>query len=149
MTEHWDGISERRVNTALDTFTKALLDHTSDEMDRYGDILTRIDDNNEASIKRHDETHERISHLTQSIESFIHEQSEFITGMRRAFPKDDEGKPDYDGHRTAHLAWISDTKTTKDLKSYIAKVMMAAVAVAVSSFALVAMWSAFLKGPIQ
>jgi hypothetical protein len=103
--------------------------------------------------------------MNQSITAFMEGQGTFIAAIIRAFPKDDEGKPDYDGHKKAHLSWISNAKDEKevmeyvrkqmkdeeksdDLLSYVKKVIFAGAALAVVSFVAIAAWAAFLKGPV-
>lgn len=48
-----------------------------------------------------------------------------VKNMRHAFPKDDEGKVDYDGHRKYHEQLIATAKAQedfwKDLKKDVAK----------------------------
>jgi hypothetical protein len=138
----------RRTDDHLGNFKTMLEAHTTEEMDRYDQIINKINANEQRSTDRHDETHERIAHLTHSVESWMNGNGEFIEAIKRAFPKDKEtGKPDYDGHRTAHLAWIEDSASSKELKGYIKKVILGAAAVALTSFATIALWAAFLKGP--
>jgi hypothetical protein len=163
-TSNWDG--QDRRSSCEDKFFKLMEQHTEDEMDRYDQIINKINANDDKSIKRHDETHERISHLTQSIESFLSEQSTFHDAIKRAFPKDDEGKPDYDGHRGAHLSWISNAKDemevieyvrkqmvdsgkSEDLRQYVKKVALAAAAIAVGSWFVLLIWQGALHGPVK
>ena len=152
----------RRADDHLDAFKKLLLAHTSEEMEKYekiiGDIeaikgdvselTNKIDDNDSASINRHEATQEHVKHLTDSINAFMEGQSAFISAIVRAFPKDDDGKPDYDGHRGAHLSWINDAKEAKEFKRFLKQTILGAAAVAVTSFVAIATWAAFLKGPV-
>ena len=177
---------ERRAQNVLDQFTHLMAKHTKDEMDRYDKIIddleaaktdvaavksdiheltTKIEDNDAASTNRHEETQRKVKVLTESINAFMEGQGAFIAAIIRAFPKDEEGRPDYDGHKKAHLSWISNAKDEKevmefvrrqmkdeeksaDLLAYIKKVIFAGAAVAVCSFLAIAAWAAFLKGPV-
>ncbi len=146
--QEWSGL-ERRTTDALGNFKSMLCEHTKDEMERYDQILNNVLVNNEASEARHDETQERISHLTQSIESFMSGSDEFMGSIRRAFPKDEDGLPDYAGHCGAHLSWISDAKASKELKLYIQRVVLGAAAIAVSSWIVLLIWQGVLNGPVK
>ena len=70
----WNGV-ERRVGDGVDRFSRLLKQHTEDEMDRYDQIITKINSNDHKSEARHDETQSRLNHLSQSIENFMAEQS--------------------------------------------------------------------------
>jgi len=129
--------------------------HTVEEMERYTAIQTQLKDYCDSMAKqarhsedRHAETQHRINSLAQSIEAWMAGQDDFADAMKRAFPKDDEtGKPDYDGHRTAHLAWITDSKESKEFKRYIRNVVLGAAAVAVTSWLTLLVWQGLLRGP--
>jgi hypothetical protein len=152
----------RRADDHLEAFKQLLLAHTSEEMEKYEKIIddveaikrdvieltNKIDDNDSSSINRHEATQEKVKHLTDSINAFMEGQSAFISAIIRAFPKDDEGKPDYDGHRSAHLSWISDAKEAKEFKRFLRNTILGAAAVGVTSFVAIATWAAFLKGPV-
>jgi hypothetical protein len=135
--------------------------HTTEEMERYGEIIGRLDqtETNLASLNRGQQS------MNQSITAFMEGQGTFIAAIIRAFPRDDEGKPDYDGHKKAHLSWISNAKDEKEvmefvrrqmkdeeksaeLLTYTKKIIFAGAALAVVSFIAVATWAAFLKGPV-
>lgn len=115
---------------------------------------------------QHDETQEQLKHLQQSIESWIAGHDIFLSAIKRAFPKDDEGNPDYDGHRGAHLSWISNARDEKEVMEYVRAQMdsakkwsddkrfyLRALAVTVSGAVLLwagsSLWVSFLKGPIS
>lgn len=133
---------------ATDQFVTLLRNHTQEEMDRYNEIIKQIGTNDESSIERHNDTQRRLDSLTDSIDSFVAETSEFHSAVRRAFPKDDEGRPNYDGHRREHLSWISDAKESKELKRYIQKVVLGAAAIAVGSWISMLIWQGILHGPV-
>lgn len=158
-TECWDGV-ERRVRNELGTFTKMLDSHVKDEMERYGEIIDRQDqmDNKLSHIEKSQ------SELSKSIMAFMENHGSFISAIQRAFPKDEEGKPDYDGHKKAHLSWISNAKDekevmefvrkqmkdeegSKDFQQYVKKVVTAAVAVGLVSWLWAVIWPAIIAGP--
>jgi len=149
----WDG-EERRVKAHLGQFTELLNNHIADEMERYDDIIDKQDqlENKLVHIEnrmeaQYQEMSARFANMSTSINAFIEGNGDFIRAMKRAFPRDDTGEPDYDGHRTAHLSWIQDSKDGKELKAYIQKVVLAAGAIAVVSWLWAVVWPAFLHGP--
>jgi hypothetical protein len=125
-----------------------LMQHTSEEMERYTEIMNKIDDNDASSINRHHETQSRIDALSQSINAFISSNQEFMNGVRKAFPRDDDGSPDFTGHRNAHQNWIANDKRQEDLMTYVKKTVLGAAATAVAGFIVVATWAAFVRGPM-
>ena len=142
----WDGI-DRRTAHEFSKFSSLMKEHVVEEMDRYDQILHKINMTTLASEKRHDDTHDRIDGLTSTITQFMTEQAGFISAIKKAFPKDDDGHPDYDGHRSAHLSWIKDSAEEKEFKSYVKKVVTGAVAIALLSWLASVIWPAFLMGP--
>jgi hypothetical protein len=143
------------------TFHQLLEEHTKGEMERYDEIIDRLDQT-ETNLGRINQT--QIA-MNQSIHAFMEAHGGFITTIQRAFPKDEEGKPDYDGHKKAHLSWISNAKDEKEVMEYVRKqmqedknsaellnytkkVIFAGAALAVVSFVAIATWAAFLKGPV-
>jgi hypothetical protein len=144
-----DIVWERRADSHLRLFKDLLEMHTLREMEKHDQIIAKINANDEKSNNRHDVTQEKIRQLTSSVEEWMNSNSEFIESIKRAFPRDNEtGKPDYDGHRAAHLALIEDNNSSKELKNYIKKVVLGASAVAICSFIAIATWATFLKGPM-
>ena len=158
--EQWDGM-ERRAQGILERFQHELSLHTKDEMERYDEIIDRMEATD--ATLTHIEKSQRA--MNMSIQAFMETHGGFISAIQRAFPKDDEGKPDYDGHKKAHLSWITNAKDEKevmeyvrkqmkdeakseDLVTYTKKVIFAGAALAVVSFVAVATWAAFLKGPM-
>lgn len=45
-----------------------------------------------------------------------------------AFPQNDLGKPDYDGHRRAHIQLTEDSKVVQSYKSEVTKTILSIVA---------------------
>ena len=45
-----------------------------------------------------------------------------------AFPQNDLGKPDYDGHRKSHLQLIEDSKVVAGYKGEVTKTILTAIA---------------------
>jgi anion-transporting ArsA/GET3 family ATPase len=152
----------RRADDHLSAFKELLMSHTSEEMEKYEkmiqdidalkremtDLTNKIDDNDAASINRHEATQERIKCLTDSINAYMEHHSQFIESIRRAFPRDADNRPDYDGHNRAHLSWIADAQEAKDFKKFLKQTILGAAALALCSFVAIATWAAFLKGPV-
>lgn len=149
---NWDSVERRDIGE--ETFIQLLKSHKKDEMERYEEIISnqskmmdQIEENEVESMRRHDETHHRIQNLSAAMASFMAKNDEFYAAIKRAFPKDTEGHPDYDGHRTAHLAWIKEDSDAMELKKYIKKVVLAAAATALVSWLWAVVWPAFIHGP--
>ena len=157
----------RRTDDHLGTFKTMLEKHTAEEMERYDEIIERLGTTEETVTSidtRIGGIEKGQAAMNASIHAFMDTHGSFFTAIQRAFPRDDEGKPDYDGHKKAHLSWISNAKDEKvvmefvrrqmkdeeksaDLLSYVKKVIFAGAALAVVSFVAIAAWAAFLKGP--
>jgi hypothetical protein len=158
----------RRADDHLGNFKTLLERHTAEEMERYNEIIDRLDATDETVTS----IDSRLGHIEKgqaamntSILSFMEENGQFFKAIQRAFLKDEEGKPDYDGHKKAHLSWITNAKDEKevmefvrkqmkdeaksdDLLTYTKKVIFAGAALAIVSFIAIATWAAFLKGPM-
>ena len=151
----------RRTDDHLGTFKQMLEQHTSEEMERYDEIIGRLEQSEENmnTLTRGQKA------MNDSLHAFMDTHGQFFSAIQRAFPKDDEGRPDYDGHKKAHLSWITNAKDEKevmeyvrrqmkdeeksaDLLGYVKKVIFAGAALAVVSFIAIAAWAAFLKGPV-
>ena len=156
LTSMW----RERTNDHLDDFKSMLLKHTAEEMEKYNEIIERLDQT-ETNL---DKLTRSQTAMNQSIHAFMTGQEAFISAICRAFPKDEDNKPDYDGHRKAHLEWITDADDEREVMSYVRKkmkedeksdellnytkkVIFAGAAFAVVSFIAIASWAAFLKGP--
>ena len=144
----WNGV-ERRVGDELGHFSRLLKEYTDDEMERYNDLIDKIDQNENklAYIEsKVDEASVRVQNLSTSVTAFMDSHGEFIRSIKRAFPKDEDGHPDYDGHRGAHLSWIKNSEEEKDFKNYVKKVVTGAVAIGVVSWLWAVVWPAFVMG---
>jgi hypothetical protein len=66
-------------------------DHVTDEMERYGDIINRIDASAKASQDRHTALVDQITVFTGRVEL-----------VEKAFPESKQGWPDYNKHHGYH-----------------------------------------------
>jgi hypothetical protein len=62
-----------------------------------------------------------------------------------AFPQNDLGKPDYDGHRRAHLQLIEDGKVVAGYKGEVAKTVLGVIAGGVITLLISGFMSAITK----
>ena len=62
-----------------------------------------------------------------------------------AFPKNDLDKPDYDGHRRAHLQLIEDSKVVAGYKTGVTKTVLTIVATSVCTLIGTGLVQAFTK----
>lgn len=114
--------------------------HTSEEMDRYEEIIT--------IIKAHrEEMDARYNTLLRSIDSYTDKVERVHEHLSEAFLTDKKGRPDFQGHAHAHEAWVEEAKQAKELRAYIQKVVLATAAVAIGSWLLAVVWPAVLQGP--
>lgn len=105
--------------------------HTKDEMERYQEIIDKIDKVSREAAARH-------STLLSAFENF-----------NEAFPVNDKGKPDFHGHAQAHKSWIEQSKEAKDLHGYVKKVVLASAATALVSWVTFLIWNGVLHGPVK
>lgn len=116
----------RRADDHLGNFKSLLEKHTAEEMERYQEIIERLGSTEETvtSIdERLDHIEDGQKAMNQSIHAFMETHGQFFTAIQRAFPKDEDGKPDYDGHKKAHLSWISNAKDEKEVMEFVRKQM--------------------------
>ena len=52
-----------------------------------------------------------------------------ITGINSAFPKDEDGKPDFHGHRESHKAMIKTAQSIEGIKGELTKKVLGALVV--------------------
>ncbi len=135
--EEWSGRERRTDNNTLNAITRiqqVMVTHTREEMERYKEIIDGIAATREASEKRHHETFERIENLASSIRDLSAKADMFHDSIKRAFVKDDDGMPDFDGHRTAHISMMNDAKALGSIKNYIKGGVAVGVIVALMGF---------------
>lgn len=121
---------------------KVFMDHTAEEMERYEEIISKIDKNAEESRERHKDLHDLVKGNCDQIK--------WIVGaLTDAFPADKRGNPDFSGHAKAHENWIEEAKSTNELKAYIQKVVLAAALIAVGSWVAALIWQGVLNGPAR
>lgn len=125
---HWQGPERRVLDCGSVCDVKEIVaTHQKEEMERYAEIIEKINHNEEKSNERHDETQRQLSHLSQSIEAYFSGQNEFVADFKRAFPKNADGLPDFDGHRRGHESLIENSKIDKDVREFIKRQMDNAV----------------------
>jgi hypothetical protein len=151
--DEWDG-KDRRACPTFDEknpgslvqvilhFNRRFDDHTSDEMERYEEILTLIRDNNEASNARHERIAGRVQSLIDSFNSFMEKAESHDTPctalkeVHGAFLKDedDENKIDYPGHKRDHKARKYDAEENRKLRGKVLLAVVSALAIAVGAW---------------
>lgn len=145
---HWEGHERRgipihvlnyidkRLDTRIEEVKQLFLDHTREEMDRYTEILQKIEDSRTASEERH-------ATLIQQLTVNIGHQKMIET----AFLKTENGDPDFHGHHNDHhqrkkfADWINRLKDKA-----ITRVVEYASVAAFVWFAYM-VWAGILKGP--
>lgn len=165
---------DERMTLATGEITRYIHDHTKEETERYGEMIDRQDqlenkiNHLENSVQEVTEivgnNSKSIKQLTESVNAWMQNNSELLGCIRKAFPRDDHGEPDFDGHRTAHNNWIKNAPEEKELMSFmrsmqtkmiedkarwdkIAQNVLSGIIFAVVTFVGIAAWAAFIKGP--
>jgi hypothetical protein len=133
----WSGDERRSIPIHI-------LTHVSEVMDRFRDEETQRHEKLENMI---DNTNGRIDQLMRSIDAYTEKTEEVFVALAEAFPVDRRGKPDFIGHANAHEHWITEAKESRELRTYIKKVVLAAAATAITSWLVAVVWPAFLRGP--
>lgn len=123
----WDGSERRgipihlinyvdeRLAVHVDKVEKIMANHVGEEMERYREIIDLIEEKDRRSEDRHHA-------LVQSISAY-NAHVELIDG---AFLDDeDNGQPDYRGHRKAHKSWAKDGEEEKKVMEFVKNQMNA------------------------
>lgn len=71
-----------------------------------------------------DELWKHVSELNDRL-SIIEHRHGYVSS---AFPQNDLGKPDYDGHRKAHIQLVEDSKVVQGYKSEVTKTILSVIA---------------------
>lgn len=103
---------DERLATHTERVSKVVADHTREEMDRYKEILDKIDAHRADSEDRHGALSDAFAQYASKMDDFCH-------AISQAFPKDDEGKPDFRGHGQAHASWMANSERDKSLLAYV------------------------------
>jgi len=144
-TPHARGTGQQIVDVVLH-FNARFDAHTKEEMERYAEILDRLDQNHNASEVRHHKTETRLGALMQSITAFSEQERNYHDNpcpqLISALPD-----ADFTGHRRAHEALIKAAEDTGDLLRHIKKTVVTAAVISVGGWLLLAVWAQFLKGP--
>lgn len=79
---------------------------------------------NAPTVPNNDELWKHITELNDRL-SLIEHRHGYVSS---AFPQNDLGKPDYDGHRKAHIQLVEDSKVVQSYKSEVTKTILSIVA---------------------
>ena len=122
--QDWDGHERRSIPFQLMNYMDERLarhtsevqsvfrDHTADEMDRYNEILRSLGEHRE-------ETERRFTELFQSIDAYTTASEALHQDVMQAFPKDEDGAPDFKGHAKAHKAWIANAEKQDQIMAFV------------------------------
>jgi hypothetical protein len=125
--------------------------HTVEEMERYQEILDKIEENNQNAQIRHNNLSEQLNArhdtLLTSVSGYMDRTTNAMNGLHDAFPLDKKGKPDFHGHAAAHEMWIENAGATRELISYVKKVVLAGVTSALVCWVGALIWQGILHGP--
>lgn len=139
---HIINVMEERFENHAGHMERMFTDHTTNEMERYKEILDEIELTRRASADRH-------QMLVDSITSYMGKTELMIAEFSSAFPKTKDGKPDFHGHANAHDSWIEESLARKEFFAHIKKVVAAAAILVVGSWVGVLVWQGILHGPAR
>jgi hypothetical protein len=111
-------------------------EHITDEMERYGDIVNKLESSAIASQKRH---------------SILIDQLTIVTGntelIKGAFPKSKEGLPDYNEHHDYHFTWKTRKEWWAGTSSQAVRKLFEWMLMAFVIWMGTVIWQAALQGP--
>ncbi len=110
--------------------------HTTEEMQRYKDIL----DAQKAM-------QQQIASLNAAVVSFMDKTDEFHSDIRKAFVKNEDGLPDYEGHRLDHRGRMTEAQKKQERMEKVLTGVMVFVCAGVGAWVLNVLWPAVLMGP--
>lgn len=148
--DEWDGTERRGVDgIALQLMAevrKAMEKHEKAEASEMNELKAMIKERDEAGQKRHDDLGKRFDAMQQSTASLLFENnkttSEIHKLFKAAFPDGDS-----EAHRKAHERWIEKDKAEREFWIKLKGDAIRWALTAVAAWAVLALWSAFLKGP--
>lgn len=131
----WDGKERREIPFHLVNYMdeklkahtaeiKGIVDgHTGDEMKRYQEILGSVGDIKGDIESRFRsvlvEMEERFSALGGSIDAYMSDVEALYNAVSQAFPKDEDGKPDFKGHAKDHKIRMENAEKHEQLMAYV------------------------------
>ena len=125
-----------RIDARFNEVKQLFVDHTTDEMERYGTIIHSIEESRKASEERH---HELINQLTVQIG---HQKL-----IESAFLKNQEGDPDFSGHHYDHYKRKTFLDWWNSVKDKAITRVVEYASVAVFAWLVFMVWKALLAGP--
>ena len=125
-----------RLDTRINEVKKLFVDHTTDEMERYAQIISSIDGSRKASEERHNEL---IHQLTIHIGHAKLVESAFLT--------DEKGNPDFSGHHYDHHKRKTFLDWWNGVKDKAVTRVIEYASVAVFAWLVFMIWKALLAGP--
>lgn len=124
----WDG-RERRSKPRDVTNPEFVLQHILNRLDNIGAKL-------EANSAKLDAMHiENIGHKAET-----HAIQQDVDALKRAFPKDDDGHRDYEGHEVYHGKLIRSYKTWQEIWVDVRKKLFGGIAWAIVVFIAWSIW---------
>ena len=93
---------DEKLDSHVNKVESMVQEHTEEEMDRYKEILAKIESHRQENELRH-------SSLSSSFMSYAERVDTFCQNIAEAFPHNEQGKPDFHGHGRAHISWIENS----------------------------------------
>ena len=127
---------DNRLDQRITEVKQLFVEHTTDEMERYAEILRKIEDSRKASEERHTEL---IHQITINIG---HQKL-----IENAFIKDEKGDPDFHGHHNDHHQRKKFADWLAGLKDKAITRVVEYSSVALFVWLAYMIWAGILKGP--
>ena len=112
-------LMDKKMDAHAAEVQKMLSTHTNEEMERYREIIEGNAELRDALTSHIENSEHRHNILSQSFHEYAERMENFCKQIAQAFPKDDEGKPDFRGHGKAHESWMESAPSDKELMEYV------------------------------
>ncbi len=127
-----------RVDANHRETTHSLKEHMADEEGKIESFTQSFNSFKESSERRH-------AALLQSIHSYMEKQN----SIEEAFLTDQQGRKDFIGHKTDHQERLERAQVWRRRFDAVAIALMVLFATGVFGWASIALWKAFLAGPVK
>jgi len=127
---------DTRLGEHTDRIEGLFREHITDEMERYSDIISRIDASSEASQERHNVLVDRLTVFTGQVEL-----------MEKAFPESKQGWPDYVKHHKYHYTKEEQRVWWSSVRDQAVKKLFEWSLILIVGWMGVLIWKGLLLGP--
>lgn len=148
----WNGRERRAVDAAafqlMAETRQKVVDQERTMMDKISDLKDDLDAHMVKSELRHVELTKAMDELKHSTLTAVQGINQIATETHKLF-KASIPNGDADGHRKAHEYYIEKDKKDEEFRQFIKKTITGVILTAVTSWVGLALWQAFLAGPVR